>query len=263
MILHDQHIHSSYSEDSNEPLINYYKLAEELGCKYFVTTEHIDYMPSMDNHHWLCDFDKLQEELNSIYKANGPIPLLGIEMGYRIDYLNEINELLNKYEYDIINLSIHDSGKYEYYYISNFEELGIKQTIKMYYEQMLDAVKRINKFNVLSHIDYCYKTVLKIDSNYDFLSDYHLIKPILETLIKKEKALEINVKVQKALPERHLYTLLDLYKSLGGTRLTLSTDAHTVSRYKEDFDKYIKIIKDCGFNYLCYYIKQKEYHYDI
>ena len=263
MILHDQHIHSSYSEDSTEPLINYYMLAEKLGCRYFVTTEHIDYMPSMDNHHWLCDFDKLQDELKKLYNGSGPIPLLGIEMGYRIDYLNEINEILNKYEYDIINLSIHDSGKYEYYYISNFEELGIKKTIKMYYEQMLDAVKKIDKFNVLSHIDYCYKTVLKIDNNYDFLSDYHLIKPILETIIKKEKALEVNVKVQKALPDDHLYKLLDIYKSLGGSRLTLSTDAHTVSRYKEDFDKYIKIIKDCGFNYLCYYIKQKEYHYDI
>ena len=30
-----------------------------------------------------------------------------------------------------------------------------------------------------------------------------------------------------------------------------------------DFDKYIKIIKESGFDYLCYYIKQKEYHYDI
>ena len=65
------------------------------------------------------------------------------------------------------------------------------------------------------------------------------------------------------MPEKHLYQLLDIYKSLGGTRLTLSTDAHTLSRYKEDFEKYIKIIKECGFNYLCYYIKQKEYHYDI
>ena len=105
MVLHDQHVHSYYSEDSNEPLINYYILAKKIGCKYFVTTEHIDYMPSMDNHHWLCDFDKLQNELINLYKENGPIPLLGIEMGYRIDYLNEINSLLNKYDYDIINLN--------------------------------------------------------------------------------------------------------------------------------------------------------------
>lgn len=263
MVLHDQHIHSSYSEDSNEDLKNYYDAAKHLGCKYFVTTEHIDFMPSMDTHHWLCDFDKLQKELNDIYENNGPIPLLGVEMGYRIDYLDEIKEILNKYDFDIINLSIHDSGKYEYYFASNFEELGIKETIKMYYEQVLDAIKRIDKFNVLSHIDYCFKTVYRMDNNYKFLNDYHLIKPILEEIIKKEKALEINIKVQKALPDEHLYELLNIYKHLGGVRLTLSTDSHDVSRYKEDFDKYIKVIKECGFNYLCYYIKQKEYHYDI
>lgn len=263
MVLHDQHIHSSYSEDSDEELINYYNAAIKHGCKYFVTTEHIDFMPSMDDHHWLCDFDELKKELDSLAANKDIIPLLGVEMGYRIDYLQEINNYLNKYDFDIINLSIHDSGKYEYYFASNFTELGIKQTITMYYEQMLDAIKRIDKFNVLSHIDYCYKTVYKIDNTYNFLSDYHLIKPILEEIIKKEKALEVNIKVQKALPIEHLYELLNIYKSLGGTRLTLSTDAHNVLRYREDFDKYIKIIKELGFDYLCYYIKQKEYHYDI
>ena len=41
MILHDQHIHSSYSEDSNEPLINYYKLAEELGKVEEILSEEL------------------------------------------------------------------------------------------------------------------------------------------------------------------------------------------------------------------------------
>ena len=50
---------------------------------------------------------------------------------------------------------------------------------------------------------------------------------------------------------------------MGGTRLTLSTDAHQAKRYLENFEKYKKIIKNAGFNYLCYYIKQEEYHFDI
>ena len=96
-----------------------------------------------------------------------------------------------------------------------------------------------------------------------FLDDIDLIKPILNEIIKKGKSLEINVKVQNALPESHLRDFLKLYKDLGGTKLTLSTDAHSSNRYLEHFDKYVSIIKESGFNYLCYYIKQKEYHYDI
>lgn len=263
MVLHDQHVHSAFSEDSSEELINYYLKAKELGCKYFVTTEHIDYMPSMSDHDWLCDFNKLKEELNNIKTIDGPIPLLGIEMGYRRDYLPSILKVLNQYDFDLINLSVHDSGKYEYYFVSNFYELGIKETIKMYYEQVLDAVNSVKKFNVLSHLDYCYKTVYKIDNTYKFLNDYNLIKPILEYLINNEKALEVNIKVQNSLPDTHLVEFLNIYKELGGTRLTLSTDSHSLDRYKEKFDKYIKMIKDAGFSYLCYYIKQKEYHFDI
>lgn len=263
MILHDQHIHSSYSEDSTELLENHYATAKKLGCKYFVTTEHIDYMPSMSGYDWLCDFDSLIKHLEKLKEENGPIPLLGIEMGYRYDYLDQIKAQLEKYDYDLINLSVHDSGTIEYYFAENFQKLGIKETIKLYYQNVLDAVTRIDRFNVLSHLDYCYKTVYRIDPTYQFLDDIELIKPILEVLIKKEKALEINVKVQNALTIEHLENFLQLYKSMGGTRLTLSTDAHQVKRYLENFEKYKKIIKNAGFNYLCYYIKQEEYHFDI
>lgn len=263
MILHDQHVHSKYSEDSNELLENHYQIAKEKGCKYFITTEHIDYMPSMSGYDWLCDFDALVNNLNKLNQTGGPIPLLGIEMGYRADYLDKIINQLDKYDYDLINLSVHDSGTIEYYFAENFKALGVKETIKLYYQNVFDAITKIDKFNVLSHLDYCYKTVYRIDPTYNFLDDIDLIKPILNILIEKEKALEINIKVQNALPKKHLVSFLKLYQSLGGTRLTLSTDAHQAIRYLENFDKYKQIIKDAGFDYLCYYIKQKEYHYDI
>ena len=38
---------------------------------------------------------KLIKHLNKLKKEDGPIPLLGVEMGYRNDYLEEINDILN------------------------------------------------------------------------------------------------------------------------------------------------------------------------
>ena len=121
-------------------------------------------MPSMSGYDWLCDFDKLIKHLNKLKKEDGPIPLLGVEMGYRNDYLEEINDILNSYDFDLINLSVHDSGKYEYYFVDNVKALGIEQTTKLYYNQVLEAIMTIQKFNVLSHLDYYFKTVYKIDS---------------------------------------------------------------------------------------------------
>ena len=263
MVLHDQHVHSSFSEDSNQEIKEYYDFAKKIGCKYFITTEHIDLDVTLQKCDWVVDFKKLKQRLNEIKEPNGPIPLLGVEIGFRIDLLDELYKWINSEYFDLINLSIHDNGKVEYYFVDYFIKNGIKKTMIDYYTQMMEAVNIMDNFDVLSHIDYAYKTCYKIDSTYIFLDDEELIRPILETIIKKGKALEINSKVQNALPDEHLIKLLEFYKKLGGEKITLSSDAHTINRYLDNFEKYKNIIKECGFNYLCYYIKRKEYHYDI
>ena len=78
------------------------------------------------------------------------------------------------------------------------------------------------------------------------------------------KALEINTKVQEAINDiNHTKYLLSLYRQMGGEKVTLSSDAHSKERYLSNFDYYKNIIKECGFNYLVYFVKQKEYHYSI
>ena len=71
------------------------------------------------------------------------------------------------------------------------------------------------------------------------------------------KALEINLKVQKYLPVAHTRYILGLYMSLGGKYLTISSDAHQLKTYYENLDKYIKIIKEEGFNKLTYFVKRE------
>ena len=90
-----------------------------------------------------------------------------------------------------------------------------------------------------------------------------MVKEILISLIKKDKTLEINTKVVDELPIEHTIKLLSFYKELGGTKLTISSDAHELSRYLISFDKYLNLVKELGSNYLCYFVNRKEYHYDI
>ena len=76
--------------------------------------------------------------------------------------------------------------------------------------------------------------------------------------------LEINTKVQESInDDEHLKYILRLYKSLGGNYLTLSSDAHKKERYLSGYDKYSKIIKNSGFDRLCYFVKRELYFYDI
>lgn len=261
MILHDQHVHSLFSEDSEEDLKKYYLKAKKLGCQYFITTEHVDLDIAGMGVVWLADFNELKEVLNNIKESDGPIPLLGIELGYRKDLKDKLLKIIKQHDFDLINLSIHDSGTMDYYFIEGFKEKGLKNTIRLYYEQMLEAVENWNDFNVLSHINYGYKTIYNYDPSYDFFSDIEIIKKILIVLIQKNKALEINTKVADDLPIENTIGLLELYKELGGSRITISSDAHELSRYLENFDKYVNIVKEIGFKYLCYFIKGEEKHF--
>lgn len=262
-IIHDQHIHTEYSEDSSEKLLEYYLKAKSLGCSYFVTTEHIDMNVNDKGKDWLVDFNSLIEEEKQIESPDGPKMLLGVELGYRREYLDDIMSVLNSQNFDIVNLSIHDSGIVEYYYQEGFIQYGVRNSLKMYYNQMKDAVNKMKNYDVLSHIDYGYKTAYSIDPTIKFTEEIDIIREILSIVIKDGKCLEINTKVQRAFPDEHLKELLAIYKELGGHKISLSSDAHTLDRYYDGFEHYIDIIIDAGFDSLCYYIGRKEHQLKI
>ena len=265
MILHDQHLHSKYSHDSNEELINYIEIANKIGCKYFVTTEHFDLDLALNHEDWTVDYQALKKELQMHQKNYPNINfLLGIEVGYRNDKLLQIINQLNSEDFDVINLSIHDSKEEDFYWYKYFLAVGEKALLNKYFDIMIEATSNFDKYNVLSHIDYGFKTVYLVNNKIKISVFEEKIKRVFINLINHNKALEINTKVQEAINDiNHTKYLLSLYRQMGGEKVTLSSDAHSKERYLSNFDYYKNIIKECGFNYLVYFVKQKEYHYSI
>ena len=274
-LLHDQHMHSSFSKDSHEDLRNFYIKAEKLGIKYVMTCEHYDFATSVDGTSWTADFNELINYQKELVKEFPNItPLLGLELGYRKDYFKEMVEISNKYDYDLIQLSIHDGIKGDYYFEKTFEK-DVIGVMNYYFDTMVEALTTFTNFDVLSHIDFGFKTIVKIDPKYKLSMFEDRVKQVLKILVKLNKPLEINSKVMESLnndygnsdPNYHyddyLRYLLKVYKDCGGKKLTLSSDAHQVSKYRLDFDKHIKTIKEMGFDKLSYFIKRKEYFYNI
>ena len=270
----DQHIHSSFSNDSHEDLKKYFIEAAKLNIPYVMTCEHLDFA-TFDGTNWIPDFDNLikyQKELKKDYP--NITPLLGLELGYKKDYLDDTKELIKKYDFDLIQLSIHD-GKYgDFYFPSTFQN-NINDVMNYYFDLMEEALNTFTDFDVLSHIDFGFKTIVQIDSKYKFNMFEDRIRKILKLLVKLNKPLEVNSKVNEVLNtiyiesdpnyhyDDHLRYLLSIYKECGGEKLTLSSDAHKDIKYRLDFDKHMATIKEMGFNKLSYFIKRKEYYYDL
>ena len=267
MIYYDQHTHSSFSKDSHEDLRNYYLEAQRQGIKYVCTTEHFDFETIISGETWSCDFNeaiKYREELKKEFPDI--TPLLGVELGYKKTSLVHIKKLAKEYDFDIIQLSIHDNNVIDYYYPKYYT--NYYETLNGYFDLMLEGVTVFDNFDVLSHLDYGFKAALGVNKDLELKEFEDVITKIFKVLIKKGKALEINSKVQNKIFEikqnyDHLNYMLKLYKSLGGEKLTLSSDAHEVKVYRSNFPLYMKIIKENGFDKLSYYIKRKEYFYDI
>lgn len=264
MKIHDQHVHSYYSFDSKQSIKEYLDKASELGLDYFVLTDHCDLNYLDQNKDIFFDVDKQHQELDELQTKYPNIKILhGIEVGYKPSELGRINEIIKGHHFDLINLSLHESDEIDYYYLKDFMRYGVDKTLEIYFKRQLDAVRSFDVFDVLCHLDYGFKTAYLGDNSLslDKYEDY--VMEIMKELIKKNKVLEINIKVQSVLPIEHTKYLLNLYKSLGGKYLSISSDAHNVNAFREGFDKYIAIVKECGFNQLTYFINREKHFLSI
>lgn len=264
MQLYDQHIHSEFSLDSSEDLESYYKICAEKNLGYCITCEHFDPHTIITGKTWLADYEAMFKKISCLKDKYPTVtPLLGIEIGYRSEYLNEAIELVNKYDFDLIQFSLHDDGKVDFYMTEAFKDNYVN-SLNHYFDLLIEAITVYKNYDVLSHIDYGFKTAHYLNSSLKISQFEDKLKQIFKIIIKDNKALEVNTKVEEKInDDSNIKYLLTLYKTMGGEKLTLSSDAHEKDRYMSSFDIYKRIIKECGFNKLSLFIKRKEYQVEI
>ena len=260
MKIHDQHVHSYYSFDSKQRIEEYLDKATSIGLDYFVLTDHCDLNFLNRGKDIFFDVQKQQKELEELQKKYPNIKILrGIEIGYKPNALNRIESIIKDNHFDLINLSLHESDEIDYYYYEEFKKHDINKTLRLYFSRQLEMVQNYDDYDVLCHVDYGFKSAYLGDNSLDISKYENIISRIFKEIIRKEKALEINVKVQEVLPVEHTKYLLNLYKKLGGTYLTISTDSHSSEKYYKNIDKYIALAKESGFTHLTYFIDRKKH----
>lgn len=260
MNIFDQHVHSEYSFDSSQSIKEYLDKAQRLSLDYFVLTDHFDFNYLGSGKDLDFDISVQQKELKKIQSDYPKIKILyGIEIGYVKSEIERIKKIIENYKFDLINFSVHENGEMDFYYQDGFIKNGLRDTLKNYYKTILESLNNFDDFDVVCHIDFGFKTAYLIDNSLKLRDFEEEVSDILRLIIKKDKTLEINTKVQEFINDEHTKYLLKLYKNLGGKNLTLSSDAHKLDRYMNNFDHYISLIKGAGFDHLNYFIARKRY----
>ena len=230
----DQHVHSSFSFDSNENLENYINVCNE---NDMITTEHLDFEnPIINYEDSSIDYLKYIEEIESLNAKYLNKFFSGIEIGYIPNSEKRIEDFLKDKKFNLKLLSIHQNGIYDYMCV-NKKIISLDALIKEYFEQMIQALESSIKFNILAHFEYGLRMIDISIIEFDNLASVFLNK-LIELIVKKEIAFEVNTKSMYKYKKENLYNyMIEKYIKKGGRLFTLGSDAHNIKEYAYKFDE--------------------------
>ena len=235
----DQHVHSSFSFDSNEDLENYINVSNNSDI---ITTEHLDFEnPIINYKDSLIDYLKYVGQIKNLNKKYSNKFFSGIEIGYTPNSEKRIEDFLKDKNFNLKLLSIHQNGLYDYMCV-NKKLISLEALIQEYFEQMIQALESSIEFNVLAHFEYGIRIVDISVTDFDSLASKFLNK-IIELIVKKEIAFEVNTKSMYKYKKENLYSyMIEKYLKKGGKLFTLGSDAHNIKDYAYKFDEATKFL---------------------
>lgn len=226
--LADTHMHSIYSYDGQMCIEDIIKRGSELGLRYLAFTEHLE-LGQITIKQFLNRYQVYHNEIEKLQEKYPHIRLIkGVEFSNPEKYPSEL-ETVNNLDLDYIIGSNHELP-------TSKNELEILK----YYQTILKIVKQ-GGIDSLGHLDYLRR---KYDDS--SISD-DILKEIYSYLIKNNITLEINSSAirRKGLDSFPSNKKLNLYKEMGGDKVTIGSDAH---RLNEVYDGIETIDNNYDFN---------------
>lgn len=268
----DIHNHCNLSSDSQAAPEEMAAAAFRLGVKHFALTDHIEmdefHDGEWDYHAAIAQTRPTFERLKAEYGGRMNV-YYGAEIGQAMYNLHEAEKILAEHDYDFVIGSVHRTCHYEHMGKIPDNEFDRKRVMIEYWEDMLNLVEW-GKFCSLAHITFLLRFVnvdtpggLVIDkkerSKAAFDTYRTIIDEILETIVKKDIALEVNSSGYRRGLDGPMASapFIKRYKELGGKLITVGSDAHQPSDVAKDIDKCYALLRDLGFDEICVYEKKE------
>ncbi|PRR80864.1 histidinol-phosphatase HisJ family protein [Clostridium vincentii] len=261
-MLADYHMHTSFSDDSTYAMEDEIKKAISLGIDEICFTEHVDHGVKTDLN---CDYIAYIKEFKrckEIYKSQITLKL-GIEFGIQVHTIDEFQKDFNQYEFDFVIFSCHQVDNKEFW-TQDFQKGKTQQEYnEKYYEEILKGIKKYDDYSVLGHLD----MIIRYDKagNYPFEKIKNIVTEILTHVIAHGKGIEINTSsfrygLKDLTPSKEI---LKLYQELGGTIITIGSDAHKEEYVGHNISYVKEELKKLGYKQLCTFEKMKPIFHDL
>lgn len=255
--MHDSHVHSNFSGDSQMDPKQACEFAINIGLGGLTFTDHLDIdYPEYDNI-FLIDFEKYciyMNKLKSCYDRRLKI-LKGIEVGLQPHVYDKSLEIINKYDFDFVIASVHIVDRLDLHKGEYTTAKSQQEAYSGYLNEVARVVKDFDHFHVLGHLDLIRRYGDYPIKNLKYSDFSDIIDDILTTLIKKGKGIELNTSgfrygLSSPMPN---FDVVGRFRELGGEILTLGSDAHSTAHLGFKFGEMLEMIKQTGFHYVTHF----------
>ncbi len=267
MVLYDMHTHSEHSHDSQCPIAAMAESQKQRGTTGFAVTDHCDveYHESLPLATMIsasvADATALNEQMEGIDILHG------VEIGEGFWCLPVAEQMMTLQPYDVVIGSVHavKFDGYEMPYSTiDFGAMGAAaaaQYFDAYLDDLLTMLQQTSP-DIMAHLTCPLRYMNgKYGLNIDCRRYTDKIEAILQLIIRRGIALEINTSCvgsgyDELMPEEWI---IERYAALGGTLVTLGSDAHIASNAAHAFDRALACLKKHGFTHI-YYYKNRHAH---
>lgn len=238
---YDQHMHTHFSPDSAESFENYLEQTDGL----LVTTEHLDFHDAYNGGvDTVLDYAAYSDKIDALNAIHDGRIRRGIEVGYTPESHARIMSYLEGKTFDVILLSVHQNGRYDYLQ-PIIDEMDPKAVMQEYFQLCTEAVRQIDGANIFAHFDY---GIRRLPVTVEDLREFEpLLKGLLNAIMAKKMALELNTRSMYEYNNADLYRyMIGLYLEMGGSSFSLGSDAHSIQKYRYHFDDAIALLHELG-----------------
>lgn len=256
----DSHTHSERSFDGKDSVAMLAERALNLGLYSLTVTDH-------------CECNEFYKEnvrpyieasVHDIMKARGMYAdrlkiYTGIELGQPTQDKKAADEALSLAEFDFVLGSLHNlKGEKDFYFL-NYTPENCSGLLDRYFNELLELAQS-NCFDSLAHITYPFRYIYaNPDINADVMQYAQQLDAVLETLIKNDKALEVNTSglrqlIGTTLPDENV---IRRFRELGGRYVTLGSDAHRWGDVGAGIEDGLNLLLKCGFTHFTVYSKRE------
>ena len=280
-MLADYHLHCEFSDDSDEPMEDQVKQGIKIGLDEMCFTDHVDYGIKRDwtdgAMQWREGADEFTGEIKRSALNNVNYPEYfsklmrmqktygdqitikkGLEFGIQTGTIAQYEQLYDTWrdELDFTLLSMHQVDNKEFWN-QDFQTGKTQEEYNMrYWEEILAVQQQFKHYSVLAHLD----LLARYDQcgPYPFEKERDLYAEILRQAIADGKGIEMNTSswhygLSDTTPSRDI---LRLYKDLGGTIVSMGSDAHSTKYLGDHMKDAQDILKnEIGIDAICTFDK--------